>query len=71
MYIQLNGFEKEKMVVICMTHIITKKVDDTNIKKLLLSVLEPSITCFISVSKNDWLINTLKKKSKFNCYCLL
>ena len=71
MYNQMDGISKEKMVVLCVTHLITKKVDDQNLKKLLLCMLEPSIKCFIYVSKNNWLINTLKKKSKFNCYCLL
>jgi hypothetical protein len=67
----MDGFDKEKMVVLCVTHIIINKVDDKNLKEILLTLVEPSIKCFINVSKNKWLINTLKKKSKFNCFCLL
>ena len=70
-YNNMDGIDKEKMVVLCVKHIIINKVDDKNLKEILLTLVEPSIKCFINVSKNKWLINTLKKKSKFNCFCLL
>ena len=57
MYHQLNRREICFLVIISISYIINKKVDDVNMKVLLLTMIEPSIKCFISVSKNEWLIN--------------
>ena len=69
MYSELNGSEKEDLVFICLTHIITEKVIGYNTKVMLLTMIELSIHMVISVSKNEWLINNLKKGNLSKCFC--
>jgi hypothetical protein len=68
-YKRLKGFEKEEMVIICITHIINEKINDENMKLMFLTMLKPSIEMVIAVSKNRWIINKRKKLMKFQKIC--
>jgi hypothetical protein len=66
---ELKGFEKEEMVIICITHIIDIKINDENMKLMFYTMLKPSIEMIIAVSKNRWLVNKRKKLMKLKVFC--
>jgi hypothetical protein len=68
-YKELKGFEKEEMVIICITHIINEKINDENMKLMFLTMLKPSIETVIAISKNRWLVNKRKKLMKLKVFC--
>ena len=68
-FLELKGFEKEDLVIICMKHIIDEKMIDPDMHLMFLTMLKPSIDMIISVSKNKWLINKRKKLMKLKIFC--
>ena len=68
-YNELKGFQKEEMVILCITHIINEKIIDENTKLMFFTMLKPSIEMVIAVSKNRWLVNKKKKLMKLKVFC--
>ena len=67
-YNELKGFQKEEIVILCITHIINEKINDENTKLMFFTILKPSIEMVIAISKNKWLVNK-KKLMKLKVFC--